>query len=1004
MAKKILIYFLVIFVSTTYVTKLHAKALSDTIRVLSIGNSFSHDAVEQYLYELGCDKGYTFIIGNMYIAGCSIERHLSCARFDAPDYNYRKIGPVDNKKHERKRVSLKQAIKDEPWDYISFQQVSQLSGKYDTYEESLPELFSYVDSLVTNKKVEYLLHQTWAYESNTSHSGFKNYQSNQLKMYRSIVDAVNKASKLVGISKIVPVGTAIQNARTSFIGDHMTRDGYHLNESYGRYTAACTWFEFLTGEDVTKVSYLPHNMHESYKTVATLAAHSAVQNPNQISDLGYVKQSDNKEEKIFRLSTLTTDLVLEVAPNGRLYQTYFGEKLINSSDLEKFSWKVYNGSDGSAPERGYEVVSGSGNADYYEPVLSIIHNDGNASTILKFISHQEKVIDGGVEHIFHLVDEQYPVTVELHYAVYPQQNIYKQWNVIKHQEKKPIILDRYASSIIYFNENEYYLHNYNSDWAKEMQLNQQQLTAGKKVVDTKLGSRACLVMDPVFEVGFNRPISENEGTVLLGTLGWTGNFSFTFEVDHVGDLRVISSINPYASSYRLKPNEEFVTPEFIYTLSQKGVGKGSRDIHQWALNYTLKDGDKERMTLLNNWENTYFKFDQNKLSQLMKEAQKLGVDMFLLDDGWFGNGAHARTNDRAGLGDWEVNKEKLPDGIPALINSAQDAGVKFGIWIEPEMVNPQSNLFEKHPEWAIHYPNREIYLYRNQLVLDLSNPKVQDYVFGVVDNIARSNPDIAYFKWDCNSPITNIYSPYLKDNQSQLYIDHIRGLYKVLNRVKSKYPHISMMLCSGGGGRCDYEALKYFTEFWCSDNTDPIERIYIQWNFSKFFPVKAMCSHVTSWNKQTGVKFRTDVASMCKLGFDLGLKDLCEEELMFCQEAIGNWKRLQKTVLEGDLYRLVSPYTSNHMALNYVNSNKDKAVLFAYDLSPRFKELTHPVKLQGLDAKKRYRIKEINLMPNTSSNLRYNGSVLTGDYLMKVGLQVFGSKPYQSKVIEITAE
>ena len=229
------------------------------------------------------------------------------------------------------------------------------------------------------------------------------------------------------------------------------------------------------------------------------------------------------------------------------------------------------------------------------------------------------------------------------------------------------------------------------------------------------------------------------------------------------------------------------------------------------------------------------------------------------------------------------------------------------------MVNPKSELYEKHPDWVIEQPNRDTYYYRNQLVLDMSNPKVQDYVFGVVDNILTENPDVAYFKWDCNSPITNIYSPYNKDKQGQLYIDHVRGIYNVLKRVKEKYPNVPMMLCSGGGARCDYEALKYFTEFWCSDNTDPIERVYIQWGFSQFFPAKAMAAHVTSWNKNTSIKFRTDVASMCKLGFDIGLQELKADELAYCQEAIANWKRLQPkqswTVPNTDWYLPTTPIT-----------------------------------------------------------------------------------------------
>ena len=557
--------------------------------------------------------------------------------------------------------------------------------------------------------------------------------------------------------------------------------------------------------------------------------------------------------------------------------------------------------------------------------------------------------------------------------------------------------------MLYFCRSSYYLTEFSSDWAKEARMSSQQLQFGKKVIDTKLGSRAAMHTHPFFEVGLDQPVSENQGDVLMGTLGWTGNFRFTFEVDNVGNLRVIPAINPYASVYALNRNEVFVTPEFIFTLSDEGTGKGSRNLQQWARKYQLKEGMGDRMSLLNNWENTAFNFDQRILGDLMKEAKDLGVDMFLLDDGWFGN-KYPRKDDRAGLGDWEVTADKLPEGIPGLIRLAEEAGVKFGIWIEPEMVNPKSELFEKHPDWVIHYPNREVYYYRNQLVLDLCNPEVQDYVYGVIDKLLKENPEIAYFKWDCNSPITNIYSPYLKNQQGRLYIDHVRGIYEVMKRVKENYGHVPMMLCSGGGARCDYEALKYFTEFWCSDNTDPVERVYIQWGFSHFFPTKAMCAHVTSWNEQASVKFRTDVASMCKLGFDLGLHKLNGEELEYCRQAIQNWNRLKPVILDGQQYRLVSPYESNHMAVNYVNADQTQAVLFAYDVYPRFKEKLFPVKLQGLDPNKRYLVKEINLMPGTQSEKEFDGKVFSGDYLMKVGLEVCGFTPLQSHVIECTVQ
>lgn len=706
--------------------------------------------------------------------------------------------------------------------------------------------------------------------------------------------------------------------------------------------------------------------------------------------------------KQIRISTDRTDLVLQVAENGRLYQSYFGEKLLNEADLKELGWSVHAASDGSVSRRGWEVCSGSGNEDFFEPALTITHNDGNPSTWLYYVSSSTHAVEGGVQTDIVLRDDKYPVEVTLHYVAYPRENVIKTWSDIRHQEKKPIVLSTYASTMLYFSRPAYYLTEFSGDWAKEAQMSCQPLQFGKKVLDTKLGSRAAMHTHPFFVVGLDQPAQERQGEVLMGTLAWTGNFRFTFEVDNVGNLRVIPGINPYASAYKLKRNETFTTPEFIFTLSTEGMGQGSRDLQAWARNYQLKDGKGPRLTLLNNWENTAFDFDQEMLAELMREAKELGVDMFLLDDGWFGN-KYPRENDRAGLGDWEVTHDKLPGGIPALTKAAREAGVKFGLWIEPEMVNPKSELFERHPDWAIHYPNRETYYYRNQLVLDLSNPAVQEYVYGIVDNLLKENPDIAYFKWDCNSPITNIYSPYLKADQEQLYIDHVRGIYRVMQRVRDNYPQVAMMLCSGGGARCDYEALKYFTEFWCSDNTDPVERVYIQWGFSHFFPAKAMCAHVTSWNKEASIKFRTDVASMCKLGFDLGLKELSADELRYCQEAVANWKRLQPVILDGSQYRLVSPYESNHMAVNYVDADARKAVLFAYDLYPRYQEKLLPVKLQGLDPHKRYKVEEINLMPEVESALPANGKVLSGDYLMKVGLDVLGFTAMRSHVIEITA-
>lgn len=555
-----------------------------------------------------------------------------------------------------------------------------------------------------------------------------------------------------------------------------------------------------------------------------------------VTALGFAKTN-------ISITTDKTQLVMQVKDNGRLYQTYLGARLLPSVNLDELV--MPRGTTSSTSAIGNEVYPVMGTEDYFEPAMEIRHADGNPTSVLKYVSHEKKSVDGGVQTTIRLKDELYPVSVTLYYMAYEKENIIKQWSEIQHQEKGKVYLGRYASSMLYLESDAYYLTEFSGNWAKEMHMSETPLTFGKKVIDSRLGTRSTMLTQPFFELSTHSKKSENTGEVLMGTIAWTGNFRFTFEVDNNNELRIISGINPDASTYLLKKGEVFRTPEFIFTLSQNGAGEGSRDFQRWALNHQLFKADEDRLTLLNNWENTYFDFDEEKLTNLFCEAKDLGVNLFLLDDGWFGN-KYPRKDDFAGLGDWQPTKEKLPNGVPYLVKKANDTGVEFGIWIEPEMVNPKSELAEKHLDWILKLPNRETYYFRNQLVLDLTNPKVQDFVFGIVDNLMTENPRLKFFKWDCNSPITNIYSNTKGENQGNLYVDYVRGLYNVLNRIQAKYPDLMMMLCSGGGGRCDFEALRYFTEFWCSDNTDPVERLYIQWGYSQFMPSKAMCSHVTN--------------------------------------------------------------------------------------------------------------------------------------------------------------
>ncbi len=685
------------------------------------------------------------------------------------------------------------------------------------------------------------------------------------------------------------------------------------------------------------------------------------------------------------VTTPNTALVFEVGDNGRVYQQYFGKKLANEGEYAN-------------AKKGAEAYITHGMEDYFEPALHINHADGNPSTLLKYVSHDAKTqADGSTLTTVRLADDKYGDTVNLCYVTYPDVDIIKSYTEITNGEKKPVDMEKYASSMLHFNAPSYYLTQFNGDWADEVNATELPLSFGKKVIDTKLGSRANMFVSPFFQLSLGEPSQEDAGEVLVGTLGWTGNFRFTFEIDNLGALRVISGINPYASQRALAKGETFRTPEFIFTLSDEGKGKASRQFHDWARKYQVHKGHDSRMTLLNNWEATYFDFDENKLIDLIGQAKELGVDMFLLDDGWFAN-KYPRHSDTQGLGDWDETRDKLPNGIGRLTREAKEQGVKFGLWIEPEMVNPKSELYENHKDWVITLPNRDENYFRNQLVLDLSNPEVQDYVYGIVDGLMTKYPDIAFFKWDCNSPITNIYSNYEK-RQSHLYVDYVKGLYNVLDRLQAKYPDLPVMMCSGGGGRTDYEGLKYFTEFWCSDNTDPIERLYIQWGYSQIFPSKVQCAHVTTWNKNASVKFRTDVAMMGKLGFDLKLDDLTPKETTYAKNAIKEYNRLKPVILEGDQYRLVSPYSGNHTSTMYVGKDKKRATVFAFDIFPRYQEYLPVVKLKGLDATKNYTVQEINRADASKGEAK----TYSGDYLMKVGLPLFTLGKLESRIYELNA-
>jgi alpha-galactosidase len=696
------------------------------------------------------------------------------------------------------------------------------------------------------------------------------------------------------------------------------------------------------------------------------------------------------QARLLRVGTAHSALVLSVGEDGRLYQLAYGKASAQVAAPKK------------APERETEFHPQYGDGFISEPALQVTHADGNTSTSLRYVRHQTTALDTNVSLTrIELKDSFYPLTVTLCLKAYSQEDMLEQWTEIRHDEAGPVTLYRFASAAPLLKGKEYWLTQFQGDYSREATLAEERLGPGLKVLDSKIGVRATRFRIPSFLVALNGPVKEESGEVIGGSLAWSGSYQLAFEVDWKNRLRALCGINPFASQYHLKPGRTFATPTMLWTWTDQGKGQVSRNFHRWARNYRLRDAAQPRPVLLNNWEATYFNFDEKAIVALFDGAKEVGAETFLLDDGWFGN-RHPRNDDTAGLGDWQVNTNKLPHGLSYLADEAKKRGIQFGIWLEPEMVNPASDLFEQHPDWAIRQPHRELELSRNQLDLDLSRPEVREFSWHVIDSTLGPNPGISYVKWDANRYVTQPGSPYLSaDEQSHLLIDYNFALYDIMARMVQKYPHVMAMLCSGGSGRVDYGALRYFDSYWPSDNTDPRSRVFIQWGFSHFFPASTSCNHVTRMGKRP-MKFAIDVAMSGALGADMDLRKLSAEERQTLAAGIAAYKQLRPLVSQGDLYRLESPYDGPRAALDFVSADRSRAVLFVYQLKAN--AAGQPVKLRGLETQRRYRLHETNLPAGAPCQFANQDQVLDGATLMSEGVVPPAHKECDSSVIELVGE
>ena len=708
------------------------------------------------------------------------------------------------------------------------------------------------------------------------------------------------------------------------------------------------------------------------------------------------------------VSTKGISLVLDVENGKPAQYLYFGTKL-NAADQQQLTVSS-NGRMDAYPAYGLNTPA--------EAALAMRHSDGNLSSALVATGTDVKSEANATVTTIHLKDAVYNVKVDLKYRAYKDVDLIEAWTEIENGEKGTVTLTTFASAMLPIRRGNVWMSHLSGTWANEANVGNEQLAPGEFVIRNTDGTRPSHTDHAEVMFSLDGKGQENTGHVIGAALVYGGNYKLKTVSDDTEYHYFFAGINEENSEYHLKKGETFRTPALALTYSTEGLSGASRNFHKWGRKYILAHGNQERDILLNSWEGVYFDINQQGMEQMMADIHSMGGELFVMDDGWFGD-KYQRKSDNSSLGDWVVDKKKLPEGIEGLLRDAKKNQVKFGIWIEPEMTNTASELYEKHPDWIVKAPKRDAVLGRGgtQLVLDLSNPKVQDFVFGVVDNLLTKYPDIAYIKWDANMPILNHGSQYLSmADQSHLNIAYHAGFAKVMDRIRAKYKNVVIQCCASGGGRANWGFLRGFDEFWVSDNTDALQRIYMQYGTSYFFPAIAMGCHISAVPnhtvfRTTSLKFRIDVAMSGRLGMEIQPKNMTDEEKALCKKAITEYKQIRPVVQFGDLYRLVSPFDNQGLSsIMYVSEAKDKAVFYWWKLANFYNCHLPRVKMAGLDANKNYKVRELDVIDNKP--LDCEGKSYSGKYLMEHGLEMpythdvdWGKKnDWSSRVLYLEAE
>lgn len=631
-----------------------------------------------------------------------------------------------------------------------------------------------------------------------------------------------------------------------------------------------------------------------------------------------------------------------------------------------------------------------------QPALKISSPNSDRALLLEVAGDQPEPRPGADTLEIVLRDRVAQVEVDLFYKLYPQ-GILARWSKIENHSGRVLTVEQAASATWNLPSSTHYAMSWMTGrWGGEWQMHTTPMNPGHVVLESRRGSTSHET-NPWFAISRDKQTTETNGPVWFGELGWSGSWQIDVEQIFTGRLKVTGGYNDFDFAYALAPGESLGTPLFYAGYTDAGQGGASRILHRLQQGSILPGAPhpKPRPIIYNSWEATQFSVDESGQIALAEKAASLGVERLVIDDGWFGQ----RRNDRAGLGDWYVNTDKFPHGLKPVIDRVHQLGMDFGLWVEPEMVNPDSDLYRKHPDWALSFPDRPRTEARNQLVLNLAREDVKEYILGFLDKLVTEN-DIAFLKWDYNRNWSEPgWSAAPLARQKEVYVRYVNNLYMILAELRRRHPGLEIESCSGGGGRVDLGILRYTDEVWPSDNTDALDRLTLQDGFTHAYTPGIMVAWVTDVpnfldKRSIPLKFRFDVAMTGALGIGSNITQWTPEESAVASRRIAFYKTIRPTVQFGDLYRLIPPEGSEQSAVEYVAPNRHQAVLFAFLHSQRLGEPFPALLAQGLEPQASYRITALD--PEKAPGLP---ATMTGSALMQLGLPLRLGGDYDSTAV-----